>query len=183
MRERRRFCGIGSCHRAGVVIGCLPTTIRPFVFVPFVPFVSVVAEVRAVRTVAPVSLSSVRNGGEGRGEEELRNGDTVRVDGSPLSPALSPFVPHGAREPDALLVTAVPARTFARTDICLNCRFQAEAARLLARGCWRHWRDWKSCRKFPARSHSAAMERDRETRQFLHLRAVPIPSRTPAGLC
>ena len=78
--------------------------------------VSVFAKVRAVRTVFSVSLSSVRNGGEGRGEEALRNGDPVRVGGAPLSPTLSPFVPHGARETDALLVAAVPALTFATTD-------------------------------------------------------------------
>ena len=78
---------------------------------------SVVAKVRAVRTGASGSLASVRNGGEGWGEEALRNCDTVRMDGAPLSPALSPFVPHGARETDALLVTAVLARTFATTDI------------------------------------------------------------------
>ncbi|GDY21331.1 hypothetical protein LBMAG56_26770 [Verrucomicrobiota bacterium] len=50
------------------------------------------------------SLSSVRNGGEGRGEEALRHGcETACRDGAPLSPALSPFVPHGARETEALL--------------------------------------------------------------------------------
>ncbi|GDY22431.1 hypothetical protein LBMAG56_37780 [Verrucomicrobiota bacterium] len=59
------------------------------------------------------SLASVRNGGEGWGEESLRMGDTVRLGGAPLSPALSPFVPHGARETDALLVTVAPAGTFA----------------------------------------------------------------------
>ena len=77
---------------------------------------SVVAKVRALRTGASVSLSSVRNGGEGWGEEALRNDDPVGMGGAPLSPALSPFVPHGARETDALLVTTVPARTFATTD-------------------------------------------------------------------
>ena len=50
---------------------------------------SVFAKVRAIRTVASVSLSSVRNGGEGRGEEALRKGDTVRVGGHP-SPRPSP---------------------------------------------------------------------------------------------
>ena len=73
----------------------------------------VFANVRAVCTGASVSLSSVRNGGEGWGEEALRKDDSVRVGGAPLSPALSPFVPHGARETDALLVTMAPARTFA----------------------------------------------------------------------
>ena len=29
-------------------------------------------------------------------------GETVRMGGAPLSPTLSPFVPHGARETDAL---------------------------------------------------------------------------------
>ena len=75
--------------------------------------VSVFAQVRAVRTGASGSLSSVRNGGEGWGEEALRTGDTVRMGGAPLSPTLSPFVPHGAREPDALLVAAIAAHTFA----------------------------------------------------------------------
>lgn len=37
------------------------------------------------------ALSSIPNGGEGRGEEALH------VLGLPLSPALSPFVPHGER--------------------------------------------------------------------------------------
>ena len=78
--------------------------------------VSVFAQVRAVRTVASGSLSSVRNGGEGWGEEALRHGETVRHSGAPLSPALSPFVPHGERETDALLVAAVAARTFATID-------------------------------------------------------------------
>ena len=41
---------------------------------PLIPNeISVFAKVRAVRTGASVSLSSVRNGGEGRGEEALRN--------------------------------------------------------------------------------------------------------------
>ena len=48
------------------------------------------------------SLASVRNGGEGWGEEALRKDDTVGLGGAPLSPALSPFVPHGARETDAV---------------------------------------------------------------------------------
>ncbi len=61
------------------------------------------------------SLSSVRNGGEGWGEEALRTGETVWMGGAPLSPTLYPFVPHGARETEALLVAAVSARTFATT--------------------------------------------------------------------
>ncbi|GDY22691.1 hypothetical protein LBMAG56_40380 [Verrucomicrobiota bacterium] len=84
---------------------------------------SVFAKVRAVRTGGSVSLSSVRNGGsvslssvrnggEGRGEEALYHDDTSRKGGAPLSP----FVPHGARETDALLITKAPARTFASTD-------------------------------------------------------------------
>ena len=80
------------------------------------PALSVFAEVRAVRTGASGSLSSVRNGGEGWGEEALRNGDMVRMGGAPLSPTLSPFVPHGERETDALLVVAVSAQTFATAD-------------------------------------------------------------------
>ena len=59
--------------------------------------------------VPSVSRPSVRDGGEGRGEEALRNDDTARQGGAPLSP----FVPHGARETDALLVVAISARTFA----------------------------------------------------------------------
>ena len=77
---------------------------------------SVFAKVGAVRTRASVSLPSVRNGGVGRGEEALRHGEIVRSSGAPLSPTLSPFVPHGARETDALLVAAVPAHTFATID-------------------------------------------------------------------
>ena len=57
------------------------------------------------------SLSSVRNGGEGWGEEALRHGEAVRKSGAPLSPTLSPFVPHGAREADVPLVTMITART------------------------------------------------------------------------
>ena len=83
----------------------------------FLSAVSVFANVRAVGTVTSVSLSSVRNGGEGRGEEALRHVETVGNSGAPLSPTLSPFVPHGARETDALLVAAVPARTFTTTAI------------------------------------------------------------------
>ena len=75
--------------------------------------VSVVAKDRAVRIVASGSLASVWNGGEGRGEETLRTGETICMGWATLSPPLSPFVPHGARETDALLVTTVPARTFA----------------------------------------------------------------------
>ena len=36
--------------------------------------------------------------------------------GAPLSPALSPFVPHGARETGAPLDTPVPTRTFTTVD-------------------------------------------------------------------
>ena len=61
----------------------------------------------AVRTVASASLSSVRNGGEGRGEEALRHGETVHHGGAPLSPTLSPFVPHGARETGALFSSVI----------------------------------------------------------------------------
>ena len=57
-----------------------------------------VAKVGALRTKVSVSLSSVRNGGEGRGEEALCNAGAARNGVAPLSPALSPFVPHGARE-------------------------------------------------------------------------------------
>ena len=77
---------------------------------------SIVAKFRAV------PLSSVRNGGEGRGEEALRIGETARKGGAPLSPTLSPFVPHGAREPDALLGAAISARTFAKIDRCAHLR-------------------------------------------------------------
>ncbi len=75
---------------------------------------SVSAEVRALPTATAVSLSSVRNGGEGRGEEVLRHGETVRKSGAPLSPALSPFVPHGAKETDARRNAAVAARNSRR---------------------------------------------------------------------
>ena len=78
--------------------------------------IAILAKVRADRTGTSVSHSSVRNGGEGRGEEALRNAGAVRISEAPLSPALSPFVPHGARETDALLVTTVPARNFATID-------------------------------------------------------------------
>ena len=44
--------------------------------------------------------------------EALCNGDTVRMDGAPLSPTLSPFVPHGERETEVLLVAAVAAHPF-----------------------------------------------------------------------
>ncbi len=80
----------------------------------------VFAKVRAVRTAPSVSLSSVRNGGEGWGEEALRNGETVRMGGAPLYPALSPFVPHEARETDALLIPPIPARTLAITPTFLR---------------------------------------------------------------
>ena len=39
--------------------------------------------------------------------------ELVRLGGAPFSPALSPFVPHGARETDAPLVMAVPEKAFA----------------------------------------------------------------------
>ena len=98
---------------------------------------SVIAKVRAHFTATSGSLSSVRNGGEGRGEEALRHGETVRNGGTPLSPSLAPFVPHGAREPDALLGTAVPARAFATTDsyqsLIRNYSVRATGARPLGR--------------------------------------------------
>ena len=62
-----------------------------------------IAKVRAVRTGASASLSSVRNGGEGRGEEAHRNVETVGKGGAPLSPV----VPHGARETEAPLMSTV----------------------------------------------------------------------------
>ena len=74
---------------------------------------SAFVKIRAFHTGASASLSSVRNGGEGRGEEALRFGETGRNSGPPLSPSFSLFVPHGARETDALLVSEVPARIFA----------------------------------------------------------------------
>ena len=43
---------------------------------------SVFANVRAVRTVVSGSLASVRNGGEGWGEDALRKCDTVRLGGA-----------------------------------------------------------------------------------------------------
>ena len=46
----------------------------------------------------------------------LRNGETARTGGAPRSPTLSPFVPHGAREPDALLDAAISARSFATIE-------------------------------------------------------------------
>ena len=64
---------------------------------------SVFPKGRAIGTVTSDSLSSVRNGGKGRGEETLRHGATVGKCGAPLSP----FVPHGEREADALLIAAV----------------------------------------------------------------------------
>ena len=70
---------------------------------------------------------------KGRGEEALGKGDTVGMGGAPLSPALSPFVPHGARETDALLVTAIPARTFAT----INSRALSVCIRVYL---WFNWR-------------------------------------------
>ena len=56
-------------------------------------------------------LRSERRRGAGRGGAphwwSARHGE------APLSPALSPFVPHGARETEALLVTGAAARTSA----------------------------------------------------------------------
>ena len=78
---------------------------------------SVFANVCAVRTLPSVSLSAVWNGGEGRGEEALRHAENIRSIGAPLSPTLSPFVPHGARETDALFVAADAAHTFATIAI------------------------------------------------------------------
>ena len=77
---------------------------------------AVFANVRAVRTLPSVSLSAVWNGGEGRGEEALRHAENIRSIGAPLSPTLSPFVPHGARETDALFVAAAFAHMFATMD-------------------------------------------------------------------
>ena len=59
-------------------------------------------------------LRSERRRGSGRGGAP--QGWAARKGEAPLSPALSPFVPHGARETNALLVTAVPARTFATIE-------------------------------------------------------------------
>ncbi len=59
-------------------------------------------------------LRSERWRGLGRGGAP--QGWNDRKGQAPLSPALSPFVPHGARETDALLVTAFWARTFATID-------------------------------------------------------------------
>ena len=73
-------------------------------------------ESSADRSGSSVSLSSVRNGGEGWGEEALCNDDPVGMGGAPLSPALSPFVPHGERESDPLLVASVAAHTLATID-------------------------------------------------------------------
>ena len=106
---RLMSCGVPPGRSAGGPLAAVSTTRNQ-------PLVSVFAKVRTVPTVASVSLSSVRNGGEGRGEEALGNGDTVRMGGAPLSPTLSPFVPHGARETDAPLVRAAPTLTFATTD-------------------------------------------------------------------
>ena len=41
------------------------------------------------------------------GEAVLCHRESLASFGAPLAPALSPFVPHGAREPDALLGAAV----------------------------------------------------------------------------
>ena len=60
-------------------------------------------------------LRSERRRGPGRGgARHWRDGSNLRA---PLSPTLSPFVPHGEREPDALFVPAVPARTFVTSNI------------------------------------------------------------------
>ena len=81
----RRCTGRGSRLQGFVSFGCRirggPTLCRGLV--------SVFAKVRAVRTRASGSLSSVRNGGEGRGEEALRNRDTVRMGRHP-SPRPAP---------------------------------------------------------------------------------------------
>ena len=59
-------------------------------------------------------LRSERRRGAGRGGAP--HGWSVRNGEAPLSPALSPFVPHGARETDAVLVRAVSARIPATSD-------------------------------------------------------------------
>ena len=68
------------------------------------------------RIRASVSLAFVRNGGEGPGEEVLRHAETIGKIRAPLSQALAPFGPHGARETDALVLPAAPTRAFATTD-------------------------------------------------------------------
>ena len=62
---------------------------------------------------ASCSLSSAQSGGEGLGEEALRNHATARRFRAPLAPALSSFVRHGAGETEAILVSVVPAGTLA----------------------------------------------------------------------
>ncbi len=61
-------------------------------------------------------LRSERRRGAGRGGALHRW--TARNGEAPLSPSLAPFVPHGARETDALLSPTVPARTIATIDSC-----------------------------------------------------------------
>ena len=59
-----------------------------------------------------VSLSSIANGGEGRGEEALGNGETSRTGEAPLSPTLSPLGPRGVRETDRSLTEVAGDSTF-----------------------------------------------------------------------
>ena len=61
-------------------------------------------------------LRSERRRGPGRGG--ARHGGAAHNGEAPLSPALSPFVPHGARETDAQLFTAVSERIFATINKC-----------------------------------------------------------------
>ena len=65
---------VGTRHRAPLSIP-VGTRCRASLTLPRPPAtrLSVCAKARAVRTETSVSLSSVRNGGEGRGEEALRN--------------------------------------------------------------------------------------------------------------
>ena len=56
-------------------------------------------------------LRSERRRGSGRGGAP--KWWAARKCEAPLSPTLSPFVPHGARETDAPLIPTVPVRTFA----------------------------------------------------------------------
>ena len=70
----------------------------------------------------------------------LRNGETARTGGAPRSPTLSPFVPHGAREPDALLDAAISARSFATIEsagfpTCCIADFQIGRGRIVSGAC------------------------------------------------
>ena len=101
------------------------------------------AKARAVRTETSVSLSSVRNGGEGRGEEALCNAGAARRGEAPLSP----FVPHGARETER--DSFRPSRRDLSHQLMSGGRIAADAAANSPRRA----RVLKNCRTDEGRKH------------------------------